>query len=218
MDMEQEAPLFRLFGYVVEHQGGCVLELCDALEQGADGLMLLDPRGEASFMNRAAADIVRSGDGLSISSGLIVAKRPPESRKLTRNIRDVLTGREPSPAGGPRSLLVTRPSGKRPYVVCVMPPRRSHPRTDAQHCACVVRVRDLAHQREPTESMLSQTFGLTRREADLAIQLVRMPRLEAAAGRSGMAVNTARNHLRGIFLKTGTSSQGEAVQLLSKIP
>jgi DNA-binding CsgD family transcriptional regulator len=193
-------------------------ELEYALTQGADGVILLDRRGAPSFVNAVAVDILDAGDGLFLSRGLIGARRLPESRKLARHIRDVIDRRRAAPIERRRSMLVTRPSAKRPYVVSVMVSRRvlSHPVSPS--CACVVHIHDLAHQREPADDALRQTFGFTKRETDLAIQLVRSPRLDAAARRSGMAVNTARNHLRGIFLKLGTASQSEAVQLLSKIP
>ena len=60
-------------------------------------------------------------------------------------------------------------------------------------------------------------FGLTGREAVLAAALVRTTRLDAAAAECGMALNTARNHLQAIFVKTGTCGQAELVQLLGRV-
>lgn len=192
-------------------------ELCRALAVGAYGVVLLNRRGEAGFLDAKAADLLRAADGLSISGGRLIAKRPPEMRKLTRYIRDVVTGRA-MPDGGRRFLLVTRPSGKRPYLISLLPPCRGAAAEGTDGCACVAHLHDLDYQREPACPALRQAFGLTAREADLAIGLVRTARLDGAAAAAGMAVNTARNHLRGIFLKTGTSKQSETVQLLSKVP
>ncbi len=60
-------------------------------------------------------------------------------------------------------------------------------------------------------------FGLTDREADLAVELARCASLAQAAANCGMAGNTARNHLQSIFRKSGASSQAEAVQLFARI-
>jgi DNA-binding NarL/FixJ family response regulator len=64
---------------------------------------------------------------------------------------------------------------------------------------------------------LGAILGLSEREADLGVALVRCPSLPQAAADCGMAFNTARNHLQSIFRKSGTSSQAEAVQLFSRL-
>jgi DNA-binding CsgD family transcriptional regulator len=46
---------------------------------------------------------------------------------------------------------------------------------------------------------------------------VRCANLAGAAAQAGMALNTARNHLQGIFRKSGTASQAEAVLLFSRL-
>ena len=38
-----------------------------------------------------------------------------------------------------------------------------------------------------------------------------------AAANAGMALNTARNHLRAVFRKTGAANQTEAVQLFGRL-
>ena len=82
----------------------------------------------------------------------------------------------------------------------------------------MIHLQDLAIERLPSRASLSVLFGLSEREADLAIELVRATSLAHAADRAGMALNTARNHLQSIFRKSGVSSQAEAVQLFSRLP
>ena len=60
-------------------------------------------------------------------------------------------------------------------------------------------------------------FGLSEREADLAVELVRCASLADAAAQAGMALNTARNHLQNIFRKSGATNRAEAVQLFSRL-
>ena len=119
--------------------------------------------------------------------------------------------------GGGR-MLVARPSGRRPYVVRVVPVPRTERFLTRTSIACVVHVQDLALAPAPPIEALRVTFGLTQREAELAVELARCAGLECAAASAGMALNTARNHYaRKIFQKTETSNQAEAVQLLSRI-
>ena len=72
---------------------------------------------------------------------------------------------------------------------------------------------------QPTPLMLSASalrdlFGLTDREAALALRLADGVTLEAAARGLKMAIGTARNHLKNVFEKTGTKRQAELVALL----
>jgi DNA-binding CsgD family transcriptional regulator len=62
--------------------------------------------------------------------------------------------------------------------------------------------------------VLAKLYGLTRREADLAVQLSAGLELRAAATAAGMSYNTARSHIRLLFRKTGAKSQLQLVSVL----
>jgi DNA-binding CsgD family transcriptional regulator len=61
---------------------------------------------------------------------------------------------------------------------------------------------------------LREDFGLTRAEAAVAIDVLKADGLQAAAGRLGISLATARTHLAHVFDKTGTRRQAELVRLL----
>ena len=61
-------------------------------------------------------------------------------------------------------------------------------------------------------------FGLTAREADLAIELVRCAGLREAGAAAGMAHNTARNYLQSIFRNCNVTTQAEAIRLFAALP
>ncbi|HLH51485.1 MAG TPA: helix-turn-helix transcriptional regulator, partial [Roseiarcus sp.] len=74
-------------------------------------------------------------------------------------------------------------------------------------------------RRRPTPLMLGagalhDLFNLTNREAAVALRLGDGLSLEAAARSLKIGVGTARNHLKGVFEKTGTKRQSELVALL----
>lgn len=63
--------------------------------------------------------------------------------------------------------------------------------------------------------LLSRAFGLTPAQARVAGNLATGASIDAVAARLGIKKETARNHLKQIFLKTGTRRQGALVALLS---
>lgn len=71
--------------------------------------------------------------------------------------------------------------------------------------------------RPPSIAMLRSLFGLTHAEALLASELAVRCDLVRAARALGIGHETARSHLKAIFLKTGSANQIECVAKLSKI-
>lgn len=203
---------------IIERQSALVKILCDALERHVDGVILLDGLGRPSFLNNTAKRVVEQNDGLSIAGGTLVARRASERRKLGQAIEEILVGKARPSAGKANRVLISRPSGAKPYILFLMATRADQRIPDPARYACIVHIHILAQPRLPSEDALREAFGLTRREAQLVVELVRSPHLGAAASKSGMAANTARNHLRAIFSKTGANNQAEAIQLLARVP
>ena len=111
-------------------------------------------------------------------------------------------------------ILVTRPSGKSPYIVCVTPAPGN---AAARGNHCVVHIVDLAAHAPLSKQVACTTFGLSDREGDLAVELARSSDLKSAAARAGMALNTARNHMHSIFAKCRVHSQLELSRILAKL-
>ena len=76
---------------------------------------------------------------------------------------------------------------------------------------------DLHHRSGPTPNALARLFGLTPAQAKFALVIGSGVSLDRAAEELGIARETARNHLKAVFSKTGTHRQGELVALLSKL-
>src|SRR5215471_12031909 len=60
----------------------------------------------------------------------------------------------------------------------------------------------------------AEDFGLTPAEAAVAVEVLGADGLQAAAGRLGISLATARTHLAHVFDKTGTRRQAELVRVL----
>lgn len=199
-------------------RGASQLALLEALAMKADGIILLAHAGAISFANDCARRILADGDGLSWTANGFLTRRGPETRRLRRIIAEAIASAiKSSPVRSDAEMLITRPSGRWPYVVRVLPSSIREAAFSAMDFACIIHLRDLAEVRTPSRSLLVAIFGLTAREADLAVELVRCASLAQAAELSRMAINTARNHLHDVFRKCGVHSQGELLQLLSRL-
>ena len=206
-------------GYVVEEAAVTRDALLEVLAARAEGLILIDRGGRPSYLNGEAERCLRAADGLVLRGGTLRARRPPEARGLNRLVSEAVsafgaTGRAGS-AGG--RMLVSRTGGGHPYLVTVTPAPRHEAFLVGAAVACVVHIQDLAAPRVPQAEILRDVFGLSGREAALAVELVRTGRLEDAAAGCGMSVNTARNHLQSIFGKAGVNCQARLVQLFGRL-
>lgn len=64
--------------------------------------------------------------------------------------------------------------------------------------------------------VIQKLFGLTPKEATLALRLAAGESLLDAARTLNMSPNTARTHLRSVFAKTGVDRQASLVRVLLK--
>ena len=205
-------------GHIVEGEAVTRAALLEALAHKVDGVVLLDAKAAPVFVNDAAARILAAADGLCLHDGAFVTRRACETRTLHALIGDAIAL---SLAQGERPggiMAVTRGAAKQPYAVRALPAPRLERFLTSHRIACVLHIHDLASPPLPAHRALSAVFGLTDREADLAVELVRCAGLDAAAQGARMALNTARNHLHSIFKKTQTASQVELVQLCGRLP
>lgn len=103
---------------------------------------------------------------------------------------------------------------KRPLAITVAP---LHTTLDvlgvagATHAVFVV---DPEAERDPSEVLLRQTYGLTRTEARITVALVRGESVHDIAEATDTAIATVRTHLKRVFAKTGTSRQAELIRLV----
>jgi DNA-binding CsgD family transcriptional regulator len=179
------------------------------------GVVTLDARGRILAMNGQAERIAAANDGLRVERGHLVAAQPAENRVLQGLVAAVLRA-QASPAlheGG--AVLVARP-GLPGYVVQVLPNIRVG--KSGAGPAAIIYISDPLMPATPDRNVLVSAFGLTPREADLALLMLRGDSLADAADSLAIARNTARNHLQAIFRKTGTNSQAGLIRVLGFLP
>lgn len=182
-----------------------------AIEHLSVGAVVLDHDGRIVRTNAVADAILAGNDGLSRSDDRV---RLADANHRARIDAMLARRDEPPGPGSPAILRVERPSGARDYGVAIH--RIDTPgfmRTGSSPALALL-ISDPERAAATDIPALRARFGLTRKEAQLAGELAAGRSLDEAAARLGVARNTVRSHLRGLFAKTGVSRQGELVRLI----
>ncbi len=186
-------------------------ELLNGLQQP---VLLVDAACRMLFANHASEDILTDMFGLRPDTkGVLRGTLPSETDILHKVVAQSARPARFSGRGG-GLLRLSRGRLRSPLTVLVIPlpvetywlaPRRP---------AAILFLTDPEHTRNPTAASLRCSFGLTRTEAAMAIEVLNGGGLKAAAARLGIAPTTARTHLTSIFNKTRTRRQADLVRIL----
>jgi DNA-binding CsgD family transcriptional regulator len=185
-----------------------VADTTAALDSVSHGVLVVDAKSVVLHTNKAAEAALADNDGLTVRTGQIGALTAAVNRRLTRAIADAVTG----VAGAGTSMLCPRPSGKRAYVVHVLPQRSSELAPTAGRA--LVAVIDPERMPQPDTALLRRLYGLTPAEAQVAIRVLRGDGLKPISEELEITMATVKTHLQHVFDKTDTHRQAELVRLL----
>ncbi|MTV36301.1 helix-turn-helix transcriptional regulator [Duganella radicis] len=178
-------------------------------EEGLDrlniGVLVLDEHAQLLRANPVACHLLAAGDGLRLVGRELETCTPAETRELRRLLTD---------AGTVAAMSLSRPSGRRKMAAVV----RRIPMVEESDGRCrpthAIFLRDPDAQARPAQEIARQLFDFTPAEANFSIELVNGLSLDDAAVKLGIRRNTARAHLRAIFMKAGVTRQSELVRVL----
>ncbi len=187
------------------------------LERFSFGVMILNRRGELERMNRAAEAVVAAADGLLVRQHKLVAESHRDSIRLGKAIDAAIRGhREALPQAS--CIVIARPSMKRSYAIQTLPVQSESPPPewcqDIGSAAAVVLISDPEQKACVPEQTLTELYGLTPREAQLAAVLASGETLGQISETMKITIGTARNHLKSVLHKTGCHRQAELVRLV----
>lgn len=185
------------------------VELAGALDVVRHGVIIVAGEYVVINVNSAAARILRAEDGLCMRSGRIAATTTRTEQVLHCAIWNAL-----ATVGTGRSLTCFRPSGKRPYVIHVLPSHRRHADKPPGQPMAVVLIIDPEDEPEPATALLCRLYHLTGAEAQVALHVGHGANLKQIAKELSVSVTTVRTHLQHVFEKTDTHRQAELVRLL----
>jgi DNA-binding CsgD family transcriptional regulator len=186
-------------------------DIARAVDSVRHGIAVVDAGAAVIHLNSAAERILKCRDGLYIRSGHIEPTAAAANDELGRSIVGALLEQKCGSRSG-NSFLCRRPSGKRPYVIHVLP---FSPATEnlSEARALVVLV-DPEQQPEPPARLLRRVYGLTNAEADVALRVLRGDGLKPISAELSLSMATVKTHLQHVFDKTDTHRQAELVRLL----
>lgn len=196
----------------LEREKWAALEVLDTM---AMGIAVVDAEGNLLHANVFARQILDRQDGLSLRHNQLWASVPQASMELRTAIRRAVEDGAyhqamalPRRVGGP---LMARVGGLHRNTLAGQPVALSQP-------VAVLYLSDPDRPQETMLELLQRLYGLTDREVELASRLAGGARLDDCVQSMGIAMPTARSHLRAIFGKTGAATQADLIRLVLSAP
>lgn len=177
------------------------------------GVVVVTRGGRIATVNTVAERFLRAEDGLCVRGNVVAASLLPYDTALQATIaRAVGVQDDRTRTGG--LVVCGRPSGKRPYILRLVPLDIEADPLGARAAIVIV---DPDRDAKPSKQLLRQLFGLTRAEIEVALRLLAGDGLAAIADDFSVSVGTVKTHVHRLFTKTGTHRQGELIRLLLSI-
>ena len=189
------------------------VELAGALDVVRHGIIIVAGEHLVINLNSAAEQIFCAEDGLCVRSGRIAATSTHAEQELHCAIQNALADERSTVRRG-RSLTCFRPSGKRPYVIHVLPSHRRHAAEPPRQAMALLLIIDPEDEPAPAAALLRRLYHLTEAEAEVALHVMHGADLKQISDELLISLTTVRTHLQHVFDKTDTHRQAELVRLL----
>ncbi len=182
------------------------------------GVLVLDRDGFVVSLNREAERIIAAGDALRVRSARLTLVHPHADSELQRAV-----GRSRVPLAAetaPRASVLAAPRAglRKPYQLLITPvPRPSAETifgTIRRVAASLIVVSDPEVSARPAAETLLQLFALTPALSRLAAAIAAGKTLREYADEARVTEGTARQQLKELFVRTGTSRQAELVRVI----
>ena len=180
-------------------------------------VILLKASGTVFLMNAAAETILRRRDGLRLQQEEIIADDRTSTTRLRQLIREAAGVADARNPPSPRAIAIARPEGRRPYSVFVTRLHAPEAGPEDEATVAIFIVDPDRVSRTNHSELRREYFGLTATETRLSDILLGGGSVAQAAESLGIRPGTARQHLKALFLKTGTHRQGELVLRLANV-
>ncbi|PDT64970.1 transcriptional regulator [Bradyrhizobium ottawaense] len=176
--------------------------------------ILIDRNGFVTAVNDNASKLL--DDDLSVKGKRLFAADAQSRLRLDRLITQIrILSAKP---GRVTLQTVVARSQRRPVVIdAIVQGWDSASDLLFQDMGALLILTDLNEIPRVSQSSVMEIFGLTPAQARLASLLLAGKSLEEIALDMNISSGTARNHLKAVFLRTGTRRQAELVSLLSRL-
>ncbi|WP_269582959.1 helix-turn-helix transcriptional regulator [Roseibium sp. Sym1] len=176
------------------------------------GLILVDAKRRCLYADDAAERLLATQSEMETRNGVLHVRDAKADNQLKSAILSCAGPGPERPCGDP--IQVKRGHGQPALTIEVLPYQALTGNPYGVRAAAMLLLRDPCHGKVDEVDDLKNRFDLTPAEARLAIEMLKGDGREAAAGRCGISINTARTHLMRIFEKTGVKRQAELIRVL----
>lgn len=184
-------------------------ELDEVIDRLRIGVILTDVASRPVLMNRSARMMIEIGDSIGLEQGRICATAEPDDDLLQSALEQATNHNRW------RAVRIGEDSAsKHGLHVLVNPLTAASPGSQLRDAVAALFLSGPETFSGLSLRYLRRMYGLTEAEVELVARLVGGASLEEAARDRGVALNTARSHLKQAFAKTDTHSQSDLVQLV----
>lgn len=182
------------------------------LERLPLAVIFLDRRCRVVEMNSTARRIVEAGDGVKLVRGVLVALDTRADVQLQRMIFGAAAASSGRLLQYGGALSLPRPDGRHPLSAMVAPTGVTGIFPASRSAWVVVLIEEPTRRTIAPFDKFTKSYRLSRTEAALVSRLVGGLSLSQAALQLGVRDNTARSHLKHVFVKTGARRQADLVR------
>ncbi|WP_340315825.1 helix-turn-helix transcriptional regulator [Rhizorhabdus argentea] len=176
--------------------------------------ILVDPYGNVLPLNDGAEKLLSKQEVLKRRRcGQLIAIDRANDRELQGHLSRIFSGAVEY--GAAIAVSLDRGSGERPLGLIITSTRSMCIASNREEICALLFIRDADVTSAIEPSLLQKLFNFTPAEANLAIGLASGKRLVDIERSLKIRHNTARAHLRSMFLKADVSRQAELVRLLT---
>lgn len=176
------------------------------------GVILIDERRRVKDANALGRRLLSEPNGLKVTAGRLGFTRADLDERLARHIAEYRKGNGGSL--GPLAFSLRHDDQPPSRVVLVPVP----PAADQREVAFFLLIYGPPERREISIEVLTEVYGLTRAQAEVARSLFAGRGAEATAKALDLSLNTVRTHLKHIFTRCEVQSQRELLHLLATGP
>lgn len=184
----------------------------DALHAWAVPSLLLESTGRVRFANRAAERLLRDDASLAFCAAKIRLNDVALQRSFSRALDQAIH------SGKGQAMAIPRSSGTSLIASFYPLPRDGHRCLLASAKVVLLTLADPADLPASHQQILRQVFGLTMREAELALALCEGVSPTEFSQRLGVSIHTVRSQIRSIYTKCGISRQCDLARTIAAIP
>jgi len=188
--------------------------LAGTVDKLAVGSLLLDTRGELTFANDMARQLLDGRHGLEVVQQRLVAANARDNAALQKRLQKALKA---TPAETPtlvEAMSVGGSAREQRLSLLIRPVSGAQEARPGRTPAVAVFLRDAAGSAQASAALIRQLYALTPTETSVAMLLADGLSTDEVAQSLSISLNTVRVHLRAIFAKTGVDRQSALVRLL----